>query len=697
MTHQMTMKNSKVFGRFALLTSLIFLHIEGTSAADLHLYVSTIGDDGWSGRLSSASPEADDGPFATLQRAQNEIRQIRALQGLPIGGVTVWVREGNYELPEPLALQSQDSGTEDSPITYAAYEDEIVQLSGGRALINFERVSNNNELDRLDVSAHDSVRRAEIPMIDRSRLGAVSTVQCSWPCPSGGDRFELFFDEQPMVLSRWPNEGFVSIKGLVPRQPILVRSKVGDAIGDIYYEGNRPSRWINESSAWLHGYWYWDWADQRQPIASIDTEKKIIFSAPPYHRFGYSNGQRYYVFNVLAELDSPGEWYLDREDGVLYFWPPVPINGRSASYSLLSTVLTLDGVSNVTIDGFVFQETRGTAINIKDSNNINLTNCTVRNTGAWALEIDGGTQNRVVGCEIYQTGDGGISIRGGDRESLTPSGHGASYNHIHHYSRWTRTYQPAIALDGVGHHISNNLIHDAPHQAISISGNDHTIEYNEIHSVSKDSRDAGAIYGSRDWSMRGTIIRHNYLHDIYGLDGSGATSVYLDDMYSGTRVIGNIFKNVSRGILIGGGRDNEIINNIFIEADTAVHVDDRGKTWANTAVDGVLRERLETVPYASEAWRTRYPNLANIMQNEPAAPAGNKINRNISYGGEWLSISAGAERYIENRDNIFGVDPLFIDVEKENFGLQAESPAHIVGFEEISIELIGLIENRANQ
>ena len=66
----------------------------------------------------------------------------------------------------------------------------------------------------------------------------------------------------------------------------------------------------------MHGYWFWDWSDQRHKIESIDAEKHLIAVVPPYHGYGYRKGQWYYAFNLLSELDSPGEWYLDRQTGI---------------------------------------------------------------------------------------------------------------------------------------------------------------------------------------------------------------------------------------------------------------------------------------------------------------------------------------------------------------------------------------------
>ena len=113
--------------------------------------------------------------------------------------------------------------------------------------------------------------------------------------------------------------------------------------------------------------------------------------------------------------------------------------------------------------------------------------------------------------------------------------------------------------------VAHNLIHDAPHIAVIFGGNNHIIEYNEIYNVCYESNDAGAIYAGRDWTMRGTVIRYNYMHHISGFKGKGCVGVYLDDMYCGTKIYGNLFYRVTRAAFIGGGRDNIVENNLFVE------------------------------------------------------------------------------------------------------------------------------------
>jgi hypothetical protein len=254
-------------------------------------------------------------------------------------------------------------------------------------------------------------------------------------------------------------------------------------------------------------------------------------------------------------------------------------------------------------------------------------------------------------------------------------------------------YTPAISVEGVGNRVTHNLIHDAPHMAIFFGGNDHVIEFNEIHDVCLESNDAGAIYAGRDWTMRGTTIRYNYLHDITGFRGRGCVGVYLDDMFCGTRIYGNVFCRVTRAAFLGGGRDCTVENNIFVDCRPALHVDARALGWARGSVKTTMTQRLQAMPYASPLWRERYPELMGILQDEPAAPKGNIVARNISWGGRWDEVENKARSYLTFSDNCVDQDPLFEGSTPKTFRLQESSPAHKVGFKPIPFEKIGLYEN----
>jgi len=293
---------------------------------------------------------------------------------------------------------------------------------------------------------------------------------------------------------------------------------------------------------------------------------------------------------------------------------------------------------------------------------------------------------------------GGISINGGDRTTLTPANHFAENNHIHHYARWFRVYHSGIHLSGVGNRASHNLIHDAPHMGMGFSGNDHLIEFNEIHNVCFESNDAGAIYTGRDWTMRGNVLRHNFLHNITGFENRGCVGIYLDDMFSSADMIGNVFYNVTRAAFIGGGRDCTVANNIFVDCRPAMHVDARALGWAHDHADGWLEEAAEKgtlsgIAYNTPPYSERYPALAVILEGEPKAPEGNVIARNISWGGKWDGMQEVTKQYLTVENNLIDEDPLFVDAENKDFRLRDDSPAFALGFEPIPFEKIGLYES----
>ncbi|HNR33861.1 MAG TPA: right-handed parallel beta-helix repeat-containing protein [Candidatus Hydrogenedentes bacterium] len=649
--------------------------------APVVLYVAGNGNDGWSGTLSE--PNGADGPLKSIERARDAIRAMKAEKGLPKGGVRVEIRGGVYFLEKTLTFAADDSGTADSPLVYSGFGSEEARIVGGIRVEDFSPVTDAGVLNRLDPSARGHVVQADLKAIGITDFGAPS-----------GDGLELFFNDKPMTLSRWPNDGFVRIKELVVDDGHKIHGIPGSTVGKFVYDGDRPKRWVGEKDGWLHGYWFWDWSDQRQKIESIDTEKSILAITPPYHNYGYRKGQWYYAFNLLSELDSPGEWHLDRETGILYFWPPAPIADGEAVVSVLDHAIVAKDVSYLTIRKLRIEATRGTAIAVSGGSHNRVAGCVIRNVGGSAVSMGDSPDSGVYGCDLCQMGKGGISLSGGDRATLTPANMVAENNHIHHYSRWARMYNAAISLHGVGNRAAHNLIHDAPHMAISFGGNDHVIEYNEIYNVCEESNDAGAMYAGRDWTMRGHIIRFNYLHQIRGFEGRGCVGVYLDDMFASAAIFGNIFHEVTMAAFIGGGRDNTIENNVFVDCSPALHIDARALGWAGYHADGWIKEHREkgtvcNMAYNKPPYSDRYPQLAGMMEDEPKAPKGNLIARNICVGGKWDDIEDKARGYLKFEDNLLDADPRFVDAANKDFRLKEDSPAFKLGFKPIPVEKIG--------
>lgn len=731
----------------ALSTSLL----TSSLLAQASFYISQLGNDAWSGTLSAPNAVRNDGPVASLQRAREIVR--RAIKkGIPKGGITVVLRGGVYQLGETFILTSDDSGVEGSPIVWRAHPGEQVIMTGARTITGFAQVTEGSVLERIDPSDRGKIYHTNLKAQGITDFGSIAQ--------RGSPGLELFFNGNRMTLARWPNSGWLRIadipqtgdslynKGL-DRERRFDDVPVGRHYGRIKYEGDRPKRWKNPETAYLHGYWTWDWSDSFQRVKSIDSVLREITLAEPHHHYGYTRSQRYYVLNVLEELDSPGEWFLDRDSGELYFWPPGPMDKATVSVSMLEgPMLILDSTSHVTIREVTFEQSRGEGVTITGGSENLVAGCTFRQLGGEAVGILGGSNNGMTSSDLYDLSLGAIRLMGGERKTLTPGNNSVVNNHIHHYSKWLRTGQYGVYIDGVANRIAHNKLHDAPFEAMYLRGNEHVIEFNEIHNVTQETGDAGAIHTGRDWTWRGNIIRYNYFHHLLGPGLHGVMAAYLDDWGSGFTIYGNVFYKAGRAAFIGGGRNNTVENNIFIECAPSVHLDARGLGWAGNYFDGTfpwLFERMDDMNFREPPYSTRYPELLELYDDEPRVPKGNKIVRNVSYGGRWMDVyDFGAFDFsaVTIKDNLIadplilrrrsegetGWDPYYLDIDRkegydlykaddpemkeefkgnmfltgdpgfvdlagENFQLRPDSPAFKLGFQRIPMERIGLIHD----
>ena len=648
-----------------------------------------------------------------LESARDRLRSLR-LAGRLGAGARVVVHRGLYQLERTFLLTAEDSGTESEPVRYCASEGEEVRVSGGRELTGFSRLDDESVLNRLCPQA-----RGQVEVCDLKDCGITdpgSFASRGFGRPTTPAHMELFFKGERMDVARWPNDDFVTIDAaavLIPEGDGHGQ-QLGQLPAGFTYAGGRPKGWRDLSDVWIHGYWAWDWANSYEQIASYDADTGLIRTHPPHGLYGFRAGQRFYFLNVLEELDRSGEYYVDRAHGLLYFWPPAEIGAGEVTVSLLEgPLIRLDGACHVEVSGMTLEGGRGNGVEIRGGASVTIAGCAIDLMGNHAVVVDGGCEHRVRGCEISRTGDGGIRLGGGDRQTLTAAGHEADNNHIHDMGQWSRCYQPAVTVSGVGQRVTHNLIHDGPHNAIQLSGNDHLVEFNHIHHVCQESGDVGAFYMGRDWTERGTVIRHNLFHHTQGY-GMGSMAVYLDDCASGATIYGNIFYRCTRAAFVGGGRNNRIENNIFVHCEPAVAIDGRGldtrPVWSDM-IQTTMKERLDVVRPSEPPYSVRYPDLRELApyysRGEGVPPEGNLILRNICWGGEWLVIHWLAEaKLVATQFNLVDEDPLFAsphwtrtdpdaaesqwEVTAADFRLRPDSPAFELGFKPIPLDDIGL-------
>lgn len=573
-------------------------------AAPPVFHVSPEGNDAWTGTLAAPNGEKTDGPFATLTRARDALRSAGTVEG----GM-VYVAGGTYYLDVPLTLDAQDSGAEGAPVVWQARGDAPVRLVGGKRVAGF--------------SAHTG----EILKTDVTALGLTGQAQ------------QLFLDGERQVLARWPNRG----EGELPGGGwAFVGARNEAALNRSFrYDGEGPAPFAEKPGVEISIWPNYNWWQTVTAVEKIDPAARLVH-LPADLPYTIEPGRRYFLQNTLEMLDAPGEWYHDPAANTLYFWPPAPLGeGADVVLPVAESLIQANGLKHAVFIGLGVEASRGDGAVFRDCTDVLFAKAVVRNTYGFGVIVDGGQSVRVRGNDIYATGKGGVTLNGGDRKTLTPGNHEAVNNHIHHYAQIFNTYHCAVNIGGVGNRIRHNHIHDAPHIGILLTGNDHLIEFNDIHHVCMEGADNGGFYMGRDWTQRGNVIRHNKFHDIYGFglgdlsakaDGRyryesphQAWGVYLDDCTSGTEIYGNIFYRVPlAGVMIGGGRDNIVKNNVFVECTPALHIDDR---WDSYPWD-LMRERLEAMNYTQPPYSERYPQLLT-MGDDPRTPANNRFVRNI--------------------------------------------------------------------
>ncbi len=689
-------------------------------------YVSTNGSDKNNGTKTS--------PFRTIEKA---VEAVRNAEKSGKKGITVCIEGGEYRVSS-LKLTKEDSGTKECPVTYCAYNGDVV-INGGITLksADFKNVKAYPEIaKRLSADAQKNIVVIDLTKAPYSltsddwgkiyAIGSYHTADNYDGDYTGPLYCELFVDDIRQTLARYPDNDYLYTEEVVKTglgkesDGSLTEVKdwyeIRNPEPDIYRVNpelaKRISGWKNLDDVWMFGYWKYDWADASTPVKSFDKDTREL--TPRFvSLYGTKTDAPYYFFNVLEELSAPGEWYLDRENGLLCMWEPESKNNAEIILSLSLNPVINSEADYITFDGLTVKGTRSDGVLITANNNT-VRNCLIKNVAGNALVMNG-SNNLAYNNEITRTGKGGIVITGGNTETLTPGNSKADNNYIHDWSEIYQTYQPAVTLEGVGNVCSHNEMTNSPHEAITYRGNNHIIEYNLIHDVCLLSDDAGAIYSGRSWVWYGNVVRYNCIYNV-GSETHRPDGIYLDDAVSGQKIYGNLLINIpSNSIHVGGGRDNVITNNIIVNpGNNALRFDDRAREgalengWFTHAHvgSGDMWEALYNSPWKSETWQNAFPEYKNCTDDisksdspdyipNPASIFKNNIiiNKNMGYGDVYSSVWKFSDISENAIYNVGECDKIFIDIDNGDYNIKDVDEIRKIApeFEEIPLDMMGRI------
>ena len=658
-----------------ILVMVLCSFVTMANAEELAIYVSPNGNDSWKG-------DSVETPFATIQRARDAIRAIKKKSGLT-KPVTVYLRGSTYELSETIVFTLEDSGIRSCPITYTAYKNEKPIISGGRMISGQWK----NYKGRIKVCLIPEVREGK------------------WMFK------QLFKNGERQQRARFPNESFYVID---------------EAEGDLgreafkYREGDFKN-WKNLNDVEVVLFHYWN--ESRLLVSEIDEEERIVtFTGRIGRRLGSGDDlNRYYIENVLEGLDQPGEWYLDRHTGQLYYWPVGDLERSELRAPVINELVRFEGdvdkkqlVQFINLRGLTFCDTDyilpevgiptikdpgdiwfPSAITFNGVSDCIFENNTLRNVGTYGLELTG-DGNQIRGNTIYDTGSGGIITRSYGRYRNM-----IMYNHIHDCG----SVFPAsvgINIDDGGGLIANNLIHHTSHSGIYARhfttdyGQEHErrnqeqgliIEYNEIHDAMHGMNDGAGIFVRDDY----IVIRNNLIYDVWSCPeghGSPGWGIYLGCETRNCLVENNVVYRARAGQLVWfQNRNNTIFNNIFIDGVNAQI------NYQNT----------------SNAFHHKIRLLRNIICfSDPAGILYNLTSKsslpmesdyNLIYhtkGKDFVIRGISGVTTFEDWQNSgldthsIVADPLFVDPENDDYSLRPESPAFELGFKPIDLSVVGL-------
>ncbi|WP_404305313.1 right-handed parallel beta-helix repeat-containing protein [Neorhodopirellula lusitana] len=691
-------------------------------------YVAPNGSNDWSGTLPEPNATQNDGPFATIDRARDAIREQK---GTKLKDTLILVRGGTYRIDQTVVFGMDDSGTEANAITYAAYPGETPIFSSGKKIEGWQKVTE------------------AVPGLPDAATGNVWVADVS-------DQFLTLCDSEGL-LPRARSKGFIPL--------------AGGSRNRLHFPAGKLKNWPNVKDIEIVVRPHHAWIVNVLPLESVDEQKQLAhtsidatYAMNTLHFLKQT--ESCWVENTLNELDEPGEWALNTLQGKLYLWP----RGKSPVLApQLIEFIRVEGevdvrgpvdqpVRNLHFRGLTFMhgdryrvdaddaglqhdwdmlDKANALIRFRGTEDCSIDKCHFAHSGSGAIRIDfHGQKNKVTGNLIEHMGGAGVLLCGYGPGTKDVNKNNVVYNnHIHHIGR-IYSHSPGIMIWQSGdNRVANNLVHHTPYTSIIISGcmtdffvkngrelgrtirrheitklpkkptledvrpylhtRNNSIDSNEIHHAMEMLGDGNAIYIRG--AGAGNEIRGNYVHHLVApmimqcairTDGGQMDTLIADNL---------IYKCTSQGIMLK--LNNRCENNIVAD----IIAPPRGYYLA--VREGPLTNAViqRNVFYSSSVECTFIDELpagkGRVSEDRRGRTLAKSSDADTDYNVYFckadptLGPAMLAKQQADGVDqHSLAVDPMFVDPTNGDFRFHPDSPALKLGITPLDLSKVGLVD-----
>lgn len=711
------MSNTRVF----LIIVLLSMSVPCAAEITADFYLSPQGNDNWSGALASPNATNSDGPFATLERARNA---VRALKANTTKNIQVVIRGGTYNLKQTVVFGLEDSGTQDTSITYSAYPNETPIFTSGQEITGWERVS--QPLPNLPVKAQGKVWVADV-----------------------SERFLTLYDDA----------------GMLPRaRSEYIKAQAGSTKTKLLFPKGRLKNWTNVNDVEVLVRPTRAWVMNVLPLSKVDEKRSTAHTSIPA-TYGMSK-KGFWIENILAELDEEGEWVLNSKEGKVYLWPrndsPI-IAPQLIEFIRVEGKIDMDGptdipVQNIHFRGLTFThgerftlhnddkglqhdwdmlDKANALVRFRGTENSSIENSHFVHSGSGAIRVDLHGQNiKIANNHIEHLGGGGILLSGYGPGTKDVNKNNLVYNnHIHHVGLiyW---HSPGIYVNQSGdNRIANNLIHHTNYTALNISGfvtrffvkqnlressrtirwheitkkpvknptledvlpylhtRNNLIELNEIHHAMQILGDGNGIYIRG--AGHGNVIRRNYIHHLLApINSQGA--IRTDGGQTGTLIAENIiYKTKSQGMTLklNNRFENNLIADVIAPRGIYLKIVEGPMNGASNRRN-IFYSSSPTCDFIAQPGGGNQQKFGEDSRGRVIARMQDiDSDNNIFYCKHDPSVSAEVLKKLQSAGtdmNSNNNDPLFVDAENGDFRFKHGSPAIALGILPFDVNAIGL-------